>query len=476
MTRSTSFRFLAWFVSLLILPYLINSCKPDSTIVTTGNPVVVDTTGSVKSTINGQVISLLTGIPIDSALVHITGSTYNVSLLTDIQGKYTTEFELTGNVNFNIYTTKAGYVGDTTSITVTPKSTQTVPVISLNPVNSGGTKPSGDPVSIFLASQSAASIGIQGSGSPETATLTFEVQDSSGQAIDLDHSVNVRFIIATSPNGGEVISPTVVQTNNLGRASVNITSGTIAGVIQFTAQIDLPAKTLKSSPVSITIHGGLPDLNHLSIVPSQVNFPGYDIFNNTMTVTVIAGDKYSNPVRPNTSVYFNTTGGTIEGSAQTDDKGKGTVTLTSGNPKPIDAVLGAGFAIVTASTADENFQTIMKQVVILFSGYPILDISPTTFDIPNGGSQSFTYTLMDENGNPLSGGTAISVNAEGEDVATQGDINVTIPDTQSKSWTSYSFKVYDGNDSVNVAKPVTITINTTGPNGGAKISIEGTKH
>ena len=39
------------------------------------------------------------------------------------------------------------------------------------------------------------------------------------------------------------------------------------------------------------------------------------------------GDKYSNPVRPGTSVYFETTHGIIEGSDLTDSLGRATVTL-----------------------------------------------------------------------------------------------------------------------------------------------------
>ena len=480
MTRSTALRMLAVFLSLLLIPLIIYSCKPDSTITSASTGLSGGGSGTTaqKSTITGQAINSVSGVPMDSVLVRITGSTFDKSLLTDSQGKYTTDFSLTSNVNFTIIATRSGYVGDTTSVTLTPGGNIAASVLSLAPVG-GSTKPSGNPVSIYLFSQTVTTIGVKGSGAPEIANLVFQVVDSSGTAIDLSHSVNVKFEIAASPGGGEVISPAVVQTNNLGQATVNVTSGTKAGVMQFIARVDLPNNTLKSTPVSITIHGGLPDLNHFSIIPSQVNFPGYDpaLFGNTMNMSVVVGDKYSNPVKPGTSVYFNTTGGTIEGGIQTDNLGKGSVTLTSGNPTPDDSALGKGFARITASTVDENAQTINRQSVILFSGLPKITFTPGLIDIPNGGSQNFSYIVADENGNPLAGGTNITVTVDGQNVAAAGETNVFLPDTQDSTWTHFSFSVYDVVDTVNSPAPISITINTSGPNGSAKLGpFTGTSH
>ncbi len=468
-------RYFVLLVSILIIPYLINSCKPDSTIVSSGGGGTGGGGTTLKSTVSGQVINKVNGIPIDSALVHITGSTFNVSVLTDAQGKFTTDFNLSAAVTFTIITSKSGMVSDTTTITVTPQSNVTVPVISLSPVSTG-TPASGDPVSIYLLSQTASTIGVKGSGSPEIANLVFQVVDSSGNAIDLAHSVNVNFSLAKSPGGGEVISPSVVQTNNLGQATVNITSGTKAGIVQIIAEVKLPSVTLKSTPVSITINGGLPDLAHFSIIPSVLNFPGYDIFGQQMTVGVSVGDKYSNPVRPKTSVYFSTTGGIIEASTQTDNKGLGSVTLISGNPRPNDPILGPGFATVTATTADENYNQISRSAIVLFSGTPQASISPATFTIPNLGSQTFNYTVSDQNGNPLAAGTSIVVTVDGQNVKTLGDVNILLPDTQNKAkWTNFSVIVTDTSSS-SLAAPVTVTVTSTGPNGSTKVTATGSSN
>ena len=459
------------FVLLFITSILNFNCKPNSTITQPASSGTNQT-----SIISGQVISSTTGIPVDSAIVQVYGSSVNTSIFTDSQGKFSTSIQLPSSINLTLFITKSGFNQDTVAITVTGGTNYTFQSpISLTPASSGQ-KPSGDPVSIFLASQSSTSIGIIGSGSPVTATLTFEAVDSSGTPIDLNHSVMVNFSIGAQP-GGASPSPVSVQSNDLGQASVNITSGTKAGVVQVYASINLGTHTIYSQPVALTIFGGLPDLAHFSIIPALFNFPGYDIFNLTDAITAIVGDKYSNPVRPGTAVYFQSTAGVIGASTNTDASGIGSVILRSAAPLANNTQYGTGFAMVTAYTADENKNMIYDSVKILFSGIaqnPI--VSPTTFDIPNGGFQNFTYTVSDENGNPLAKGTTISVAVSGTNVAGQGDVAVALPDTQSKTWTHFGFQVYDTNDTVNVSAPVSVIISTNGPNGSSSTTIYGTSH
>ncbi|MHB8578392.1 MAG: hypothetical protein ACYDA4_00815 [Ignavibacteriaceae bacterium] len=459
------------FVLLFIASILNFSCKPNTTIT--------QPTGSgtnQTSIISGQVISSTTGIPVDSAIVQVYGSSVNTSVFTNAQGKFSTSVKLSSSINLTLFITKSGFNQDTVALTVAGGSNYAFQSpISLTPLSSGQT-PSGDPVSIFLASQSSTSIGIVGSGSPVTATLTFEAVDSTGTPIDLNHSVIVNFSIGAQP-GGASPSPVSVQSNDLGQASVNITSGTKAGVVQVYASINLGTHTIYSQPVALTIFGGLPDLAHFSIIPALFNFPGYDIFNLTDAITTIVGDKYSNPVRPGTAVYFQSTAGVIGASTNTDVNGIGIVNLISALPLANNTQYGTGFAMVTAYTADENKNMIYDSVKILFSGIaqnPV--VSPTTFDIPNGGFQNFTYTVSDENGNPLAKGTTISVAVSGTNVADQGDVAVTLPDTQSKTWTHFGFQVYDTNDTVNVSAPISVIISTNGPNGSSSTTIYGTSH
>lgn len=464
----------AGIISLLLISFILYSCKDKSEIVGGGsdinNPPAAETI-----TLSGQVINYVTGAPIKEAIVDIKGGTDEVTVTTDVQGKYNGEVQSSSNVNLVIITSKDNYNIDTLSVFATIGQPLNVPIISLVP-NGTGIIPSGDPVSIFISEVSAPVIGVKESGGEETTRMVFVVQDSSGIPVDLDHSVTVNFYLAAGPGGGELLSPSSVNTNNIGQAVVNLTSGTKAGVVQIIAEIDLPNTTIKSLPVSVTIHGGLPDQAHFSIAPQYLNFPGYNIYGLTNTITAFVGDKYANPVRPGTAVYFTTTGGIVEGSTLTNDQGIGSVDLISASPQPDDAVLGPGFGRVTASTVDENQIIISDEIVVLFSGVPQLSVSPTTFNIPNGGSQSFTYTVHDQNNNPLAGGTNITVDVSGDDTGSGGDLNFILPDTQSQSWTQFGFFVYDTTDTIDVVKTVNITINTTGPNGGSHISISGVHH
>ncbi len=390
---------------------------------------------------------------------------------SDEGGNFSSTFEMDGTKELEVITVKAAYLSDTTSVIAVSGETTTLSTVSLRPL---ADEISGEPASIFLSTQSLASIGVTESGSPETAKIVFEVQDSSGNPIDLDHAVIVNFRFGASPNGGEILAPGYVKTDALGQATVNLTSGTISGAVQIIGEIDFNGMKIISKPVNITIHGGLPDLAHFAVGSNQLNYPYYNLLNGQGTITALVGDKYSNPVRPETAVYFNSDAAVIQGSALTDDKGLATVTLMSGNPLPNDPVWGKGFFWVNANTIDENEQSISTRARILFSGVPILTISPTSVNIPNGGSQSFTYTVMDENGNPLAPGNSYSVNVNTSgDAEAGGDVSISMPDVQF-GHTNFSFTVVDSKPEEENPSAITISIEVSGPNGRASKSISGT--
>jgi len=470
MKNNSVSKFFIGIFALIIFSMLITNCKQESEIISSGGDPSLQ---GGKSIISGLVVSQQTNFPLDSALVRIFGTTLNLVLFTDSQGRFVFEVVLEFDEDLMIMTYRENYLPDTTEVTVVVGENLNVPNIALKELENNGGGPTGDPVSIFLSSISSTTIGVKESGSEETTQIIFVVHDSSGRPIDLEHSVTVKFRLGSGPGGGEFLSPYSVPTNSSGQAALSLTSGTKAGAVQVIAEIDLGSEMITSIPVAITIHGGLPDFDHFSIAPVLFNFPGYNIFGLTDAVVAFVGDKYANPVRPETAVYFTTTGGIIEGSTLTDDLGIGSVDLISAEPRPFHTTLGAGFATVTASTVDENSAIISRETIVLFSGIPQVSVTPTSINIPNAGSQSFSYYVGDQNGNPLAAGTSITVSVEGDDVDAQGDLNVSLPDTQSPAWTQFNFLVYDIVDTVIVAKPVTIRISTTGPNGGGFITISG---
>lgn len=429
--------------------------------------------GDQMVTLMGKVIDSKNSAPISNAVIKVINISPEITEVTDSDGNFSINFDLKEALDVQVIASKESYLPDTTVATVVPGRTIELPLFQLSPTSDTPVI-SGQAASIILAEQSTDHIGVQESGSPETAQLVFEVNDSTGQPIDLNHSIEISFTIGAGPGGGEFIFPSLGYTDSNGQAKVHLTSGTKAGVVQIVAEATVDTRLIRSKPVSITIHGGLPDATHFSLAVAKLNFPGYNIYGLTDRITAYVGDKYSNPVRPNTAIWFNTDGGIIEGSSLTNLQGQASVDLISAAPQPTHPVYGAGFATVTASTVDENQNTINAEAIVLFSGYPTISIQPSSFAIPNGGSQTFVYTVSDQNGNPLSGGTSINVTIDGENIETLGTLSANLPDTQSPSWTTFSFLVYDSQDTVTVVKPVSIEIATTGPNGGAILGISGT--
>ena len=452
-----------YIVLFLTSLYFYNGCEFG---VQGENPTVSNVT------LNGQVVESVTGNPLSNANILVVSPDTQVVASTGSDGKFSSVLGLYSSTNLNLIISKTGYVTDTISVFANAGTVINDLLVKLvQETNStGGDNTSGHAASIYIYSQSAEGIGVKESGAIEAAQLVFQVLDSSGVPLSLSNAVNLNFSFGSNPDGGEYLYPITVKTNTLGRATVTLNSGTKAGAAQVIAQINSGTTTIKSKPVLISIYGGLPDQGHFEVASAKLNYPVYSIVGYSIPFTAYVGDKYSNPVRPGTSVYFETTSGIIEGSNLTDNLGTATVTLLT---QPFPSNPNPGFFIVTASTIDENNTTITSQTLRLLSGKPIISVNPTTFNIDNNSSQLFNYTVSDVNGNPMCEGTSIAVTVSEGNLKVEGDIAVKLPDTQSKSYTMFSFTAYDSQpDTVNSTK-ATILINTSGPNGDAQFSITG---
>jgi hypothetical protein len=203
------------------------------------------------------------------------------------------------------------------------------------------------------------------------------------------------------------------------------------------------------------------------------------------------GDRYGNPARPGSAVYFTTNAGVIEGSVLTDDQGRGTVDLISGRPLPPRGV--ATISVETAGTQppyDANAPSygevrITDQFPVILSGVPVVTVSPTVARL----GQTYSLEVVDQNGNPLVGGTSISVAAEGTRVKATGNTNVTLDDSafldqngdgdaldyedvvRGQGITQFTFRVVEDLNIEETGEPVveTVTITVQGPNGSVEI-------
>ncbi len=327
----------------------------------------------------------------------------------------------------------------------------------------------GVPASINLISLQYDSVAVSGTGANEATTMVFEVRDAGGSPISSLQPETVAFSIQGATGGGEYLYPVLATTDALGQASTTLNSGTVSGALQILAILQSDT-SIGCTPVPVVIHSGLPDQEHFAVVPRYINFPGFNFYGVTDSMTALVGDQYANPVPQGTAVYFTTDAGIIQGSATTGPDGFASVILFSGPPSPPASF---PFGTITAQTVGDGGQVLTDNTLVLFSGVTqIYDVNPTGFDIANGGSQTFTLRVSDQNGYPLAHGSEIKV--EPTAGAVLGDANVIFPDTQSQSWTYFSFVLFDNDtEETDPAVLAAISINITSPNGNASLLISG---
>lgn len=459
------------------------------------------TSESDTVTIPGQVLDASSN-PVEDALVTFrftdsAGEEIERTARTDSVGRFSRTLEVEETAEVTITVSK----GDASVQKTRQVSPDVEQVDELEfALSTGGEedREPGRPTDILLQNQSANTIRVQESGGTSTARLTFQVVDSTGQAIDIDQAVDVNFRFGQRPDG-TTLTPETVTTDGSGQATVNVSSGTTAGVTQVVAQTQRPDGTeFQSKPVSLTIHGGLPNKCHFSLGPAQFNFPGLTEFGLTNSVRVFVGDKFGNPVVPGTSVFFSTNAGIIGGSAQTGEGGRGEVTLTSAQPLPEGGVANIRAETVgtddvntivdpdncpdPADTGNEN--TIFDTIPVVFSGRPEVIVDPDSAEL----GRTYSLTVWDvQNENPLAPGTSIQVEAGGTKVKAVGNTEVTLDDTavidenddgfgpedviKEKGITFFTFRVVEDQevDEGGVPTIETVTITVDGPNGSLEI-------
>ncbi len=430
--------------------------------------------------ITGQVIDQDSGNSVSQAIVEITSpQELAASTFSDESGQYRfEEVQVDSVLDITVQASRDGFSTETITVTAVPERQLNVPDLKVR--NLGTDSSVGEPAkgaaSIELISSDEVTINVTETGGRVNSAFTFEVQDSTGQAINQANAVDVEFLLVGGPDD-VTITPERVRTNANGRVTSNVFAGNTAGNLKVEARIvreDI-GLTIKSSPILLTIHGGFPNIDQFSIAASIFNFEAWSINGNRNQITVIVGDKFSNPVKPDTPVYFNTTGGIIQGSGTTDSDGQIQVDLISGDPRP-----SGGYATIRAQTFNENDAPIEREIQVLFSGPPSrnnIDISPSTFNIGPNGSETFTMRTTDINGNPLPFNTSIDV-IPPDGMTVDGDVNITVPNTLSpgEGVTDFTFTARDSDDTSNESQDVSIRIEVETPGGfTATRTIQGRK-
>ncbi len=464
---------------LVVLAVGLWSCTNDATAPSA-------TEGAISGTVKDRTSS----VPLSGVTISVSGATGEVeAVTTDDKGAFSVKFTMDSVATITINLSRDRYRDTSISVPMVAgtKTTLNILMTSIQAVTGGSGSGSGSPQTIAFLSAVPAELSVYGVGGKESSVLSWQVKDSLGNPVDGANAATINFSILSPLGGGEYLSPTSVTTDASGSAAVAFNAGTKAGVIEVLATVTTSTRTIQSSPVRIVIHGGFPDQAHFTIAAAQFNFPALGIAGMRDQISVIVGDKYSNPASAS-SVYFRTTAGVIQGTisgAITTQDGQGSVDLISGNPMPVgpnaDPVYGNGFHWVVARTLGQNGVAVQDSLLIVWSGGAMIEhINPTTFNIPNAGSQTITFVVDDINGNPLAASTAINVVATIPPPPTDGvqqnkvflnfgdQGRVILPDTRSKGpgLTEFTMTLQDGSWGIidSAGTPVNVSITVSGPN------------
>lgn len=379
------------------------------------------------------------------------------------------------------------------------------------------------PAGILLASQiefiniTRSSIDIAGVGGVENSQIFYQVKDSLGFPIDKNRRVlalyDLQFDPASSAGGGTppAIIPASDSTDDNGRLTARIVSGTQAGVVTVRVVVNLPNRPpVVSTPVKISIHAGFADQGHFTLRTNHF------VYCSDVTFTASVGDTFSNPIKAGTAVYFSSQASRMSTGAVTDAAGRVSATLFAyDNPQPDDGERGypaysktptydttaypaiggrKGYHWVWAQTrgrwGDVKDSLLVVQAVppILISGVPPIDSLVPLYSATKA-TPTINITVTDARGNPLPDGSTISVDIipppdppEGFAVYASGNVPQTLPNASYARFpgygiTNFEFSITDGSTISMTGLTLTARIIVNTPCGwslvrGFKVNIE----
>lgn len=187
--------------------------------------------------------------------------------------------------------------------------------------------------SIEFVSATPRSVGIRGSGQPETSAVVFRVRNDSGGPVA---GQLVTFSLNTDV-GGISVAPLMGTTNNQGVVQTVVISGTVATAVRVTATATQGDVTIRSQSELLVVSTNIPDQASFSVSVGTFNIEGLTIDNQMTNVTLLAADRFNNPVPLGTAISFTTEGGAVAPSCTTGTNappGECSVMFRSQNPRP----------------------------------------------------------------------------------------------------------------------------------------------
>ncbi len=169
-------------------------------------------------------------------------------------------------------------------------------------------------------------ISIKGAGGDESSSLTFQVLGTTGTPL---RDVPVTFSLSNEM-GGTYLSHETATSDANGIVSTTVNAGTVPNTVRVIATTG--EVTTESS--RLTISTGIPDQNSFSLaVENHFPIAAWNVDGVETDVTIRLADAYNNPAPDGTTVYFTTSGGSIDSTCLSTN-GACTVTWTSQSPRP----------------------------------------------------------------------------------------------------------------------------------------------
>lgn len=282
-------------------------------------------------------------------------------------------------------------------------------------------------IQFVSANPSSDSIVIHGSGGNgrvETATLTYKVLDTFGNALP-NEAVN----FSVFPSGVVTLGAASGITGADGQVTVSVSSGSQPTTFRVNATLPSGQTTISDT---ITVTTGQTSAPSFSLSVETYNIEGWGYDGTTTPVTIFLADAFGNPVADGTPVVFQTDSGAIGSSANggcVTANGTCSVTFRSQNPRygagatPPPAGKRAGLATINVSTTTAN-TTISGKTGIFLSGSFVESVNVASagntvtssggvysIAVAACGNNTFDIQLNDVNNNPMPLGTTIAASA-----------------------------------------------------------------
>ncbi len=420
--------------------------------------------------------------PVENVRVRFTSSvgTIERSKLTDADGQADASLTIARGTPSGSATLRAAAGGlQITNLSVGILNTTGAATVTPGPDDRAG--------AIQFVGADPVQIGVRGSGLPEQSKLTFQVTNALGLPV-----IGIPVSFSVSRIADETISPSQAITDKDGNARVTLTSGVRAISVQVTARINTDSGPVVTRSTAVNILGAPPSQPNFSLAHQFNNISGGVTFGLTNQVTAFVADRFGNPVPPTAVSFTTKGGaigdlvstntlGQAKGTlvSQLPVPGNGTVATlaTTIGERPFVDANGNGVCdesdelrpisepfydtnCDTVHDADEDFidlngdgefnedqgseapacndqVTVFKSICSTFSGPTRVFLIPSSSGpLPAGGSRDFTLIVSDNGdpifnpgvGNPIVGGSRLSISIDGNRARVLGLSNLTLPD------------------------------------------------